>query len=311
MTIDIAFFGLGNMGLPMAKNLLRAGFKVAGFDIREEPQHMLASAGGSTGYTAHAAVNEASVVVTMLPAAAHVADLLCGETGLFSIAQAGTLFIDSSTIGPDRARNLHTEAAAKGVRFLDAPVSGGVGGAEAGTLTFMVGGESAAFDASVAPLRAMGRNIYHAGMGGSGQTVKICNNMLLGIQMIGTAETLRLGVSNGIDPLTLSEILIQSSGNNWVLNTCNPCPGVMQNAPASNGYAGGFGVDLMLKDLRIAVENATLNGSAIPLGSLACNLFDLLSKSGLGKLDYGCVFEMLGQKASKPASSDQQTSLVS
>lgn len=301
MTIDIAFFGLGNMGLPMAENLLRAGFKVAGFDIREEPQQALASAGASTGYAPHEAVREAPVVVSMLPTAHHVAELLSGDTGFFSIAGAGTLFIDSSTIGPDRARRLHAEAAQRGVRFLDAPVSGGVGGAAAATLTFMVGGDRDAFDASLVPLRAMGGNIYHAGSGGSGQTVKICNNMLLGIQMIGTAETLQLGVSNGIDPATLSEILIRSSGNNWVLNTCNPCPGVMHDAPASHGYAGGFGVDLMLKDLRIAVENATINASAIPLGSLACSLFDLLSKSGQGQSDYGCVFEMLGQKAPTPA----------
>lgn len=293
MDSDVVFIGLGNMGLPMARNLVRAGLRVVGHDIAPAAVSDLVAAGGDAAGDLKQAVANTRAVVTMLPTGDHVAALCAGPDGLFARARPGTLFIDSSTIAPERARQLAAEAAEHGVLTIDAPVSGGTGGATAGTLTFMVGGSDEAFVAARPYLEKMGRAIFHAGASGSGQTGKICNNMLLGIQMIGTAETLRLGISNGMDPKVLSEVLRQSSGNNWVLNTCNPCPGVMENAPASNGYAGGFGVDLMRKDLRLAVENAVRTDASVPLGSLACNLFDLLSKSGAGRLDYGSIFLML------------------
>lgn len=296
MDSDVVFVGLGNMGLPMARNLVRGGLRVAGHDLAPAAVAELVAAGGHAAGDPRDAVAGARAVVTMLPTGEHVAALCGGPDGLFARARPGTLFIDSSTIAPERARQLAAEATERGVAMVDAPVSGGTGGATAATLTFMVGGTDEAFAAARPYLEKMGRAIYHAGASGSGQTVKICNNMLLGIQMIGTAETLRLGIANGMDPKVLSEVLCKSSGNNWVLNTCNPCPGVMEHAPASNGYAGGFGVDLMRKDLRLAVENAVSTDSSVPLGALACNLFDLLSKSGAGRLDYGSIFLMLGAK---------------
>jgi 3-hydroxyisobutyrate dehydrogenase len=186
-------------------------------------------------------------------------------------------------------------AAARGFEMLDAPVSGGTNGAAAGTLTFMVGGGKKAFEAAQPYLQKMGKAIYHAGESGSGQTVKVCNNMLLGILMIGTSEAIRLGVANGMDPKVLSEIMSKSSGRNWTLEVYNPCPGVMDTAPASKDYAGGFGVDLMLKDLGLAEENALATGSAIPLGAAARNLYDIHSKNGAGKLDFSSIYNLLGK----------------
>jgi 3-hydroxyisobutyrate dehydrogenase len=297
MNCDVVFVGLGNMGLPMAKNLVRGGYSVAGHDLDAAAVADLVAAGGTAAVDLKAAVRQAKAVVTMLPTGDHVAALCLGDDGFLAHAQPGTVFIDSSTIAPEKARQLAKAAAERGVAMVDAPVSGGVGGATAGTLTFMVGGSPEAFAAATPLLQKMGKAIYHAGVSGSGQTVKICNNMLLGVQMIGTAEALRLGIANGMDPKVLSEVIAKSSGNNWVLATCNPCPGVMEKAPASNGYAGGFGVDLMRKDLRLAVESAIQTDSAVPLGAMACNLYDLLSKSGAGRLDYGSIFLMLGKAA--------------
>ena len=179
--------------------------------------------------------------------------------------------------------------------MLDAPVSGGTGGAAAGTLTFMVGGNAEVFAQAKPYLEKMGKAIFHAGASGSGQTVKVCNNMLLGILMIGTAEAIRLGMANGMDAKVLSEVMSKSSGRNWALEVYNPCPGVMETAPASKGYAGGFGVDLMLKDLGLAVENALTTGSSVPLGALARNLYDIHSKSGAGGLDFSSIFNLLGK----------------
>ncbi|MGB6053689.1 MAG: NAD-binding protein, partial [Burkholderiaceae bacterium] len=174
--------------------------------------------------------------------------------------------------------------------MLDAPVSGGTAGAAAGTLTFMVGGSDASFARAKPYLEKMGKAIFHAGGSGSGQTVKVCNNMLLGIQMIGTCEAIRLGIANGMDPKVLSEVMSKSSGRNWTLEVYNPCPGVMENAPASREYQGGFGVDLMLKDLGLAVENAHATGTTVALGELARTLYQQHSESGAGGLDFSSIF---------------------
>jgi len=291
----IAFIGLGNMGLPMAQNLVKAGYTVSGHDLVQASVDKLVAAGGTTCADAMQAVATADVIITMLPASRHVESLYLGEAGVLARARAGAQLIDCSTIAPEAARKVATAAKVRGFDMLDAPVSGGTNGAAAGTLTFMVGGAKAAFEAAQPYLQVMGKAIFHAGDSGSGQTVKVCNNMLLGILMIGTSEAIRLGVANGMDPRVLSEIMSKSSGRNWTLEVYNPCPGVMETAPASKDYVGGFGVDLMLKDLGLAVENALATGSTIPLGAAARNLYDIHSKNGAGKLDFSSIFNLLGK----------------
>ncbi|MCA1322915.1 3-hydroxyisobutyrate dehydrogenase [Herbaspirillum seropedicae] len=295
MSANIVFIGLGNMGLPMAQNLVKAGYSVSGHDLVKASVDKLVQAGGKTGADSMAAVAEADVVITMLPASRHVESLYLGDQGVLASAKKGALLIDCSTIAPEAARKVAAAAAAKGFAMLDAPVSGGTNGAAAGTLTFMVGGPAQAFEAAQPYLQKMGKAIYHAGESGSGQTVKVCNNMLLGILMIGTSEAIRLGVANGMDPSVLSEIMSKSSGRNWTLEVYNPCPGVMATAPAAKDYAGGFGVDLMLKDLGLAVESALATSSAIPLGAAARNLYDIHSKNGAGGLDFSSIYNLLGK----------------
>lgn len=297
MHADIVFIGLGNMGLPMAQNLVKAGLTVSGHDLLAANVDKLVTSGGRTQADHLAAVAQANVVMTMLPASRHVEGMYLGERGILAHVKAGTLLIDCSTIAPEVARKVAAAAQAKGLEMLDAPVSGGTGGAAAGTLTFMVGGTADAFELARPYLEKMGKAIYHAGASGSGQTVKVCNNMLLGILMAGTAEALRLGMANGMDPKVLSEVMSKSSGRNWALEVYNPCPGVMETAPASKGYAGGFGVDLMLKDLGLAVENALATGSSVPMGALARNLYDIHSKAGAGTLDFSSIFNLLGKSS--------------
>ena len=295
MSADIVFIGLGNMGLPMAQNLVKAGLAVSGHDLVAASVEKLIASGGTTQADHLAAVAQAKVVITMLPASKHVEGMYLGERGILAHVKAGTLLIDCSTIAPEVARKVAAAAQAKGLDMLDAPVSGGTGGAAAGTLTFMVGGTADAFGLAKPYLEKMGKAIYHAGASGSGQTVKVCNNMLLGILMAGTAEAIRLGMANGMDPKVLSEVMSKSSGRNWALEVYNPCPGVMETAPASKGYAGGFGVDLMLKDLGLAVENALATGSSVPMGALARNLYDIHSKAGAGALDFSSIFNLLAK----------------
>ena len=211
---------------------------------------------------------------------------------MLTVANPKSLLIDCSTISPKVAQAVAAQAKAKGFAMIDAPVSGGTAGAQAGTLTFMVGGDSVDVDRARPLLEKMGKNIFHAGASGSGQTVKVCNNMLLGIQMLGTSEALRLGIANGMDPKVLSDIMSKSSGRNWTLELYNPCPGVMENVPSSKGYAGGFGVDLMLKDLGLATENASDLDASVPLGDLSRRLYEVHSKAGNGQLDFSSVFNL-------------------
>ncbi len=232
------------------------------------------------------------IIISMLPASQHVQALYLGQSGLLAIANPKTLLIDCSTISPKVSQAIAASAKAKGFAMMDAPVSGGTAGAQAGTLTFMVGGEAVDLERARPLLEKMGKNIFHAGASGSGQTVKVCNNMVLGIQMLGTCEALRLGIANGMDPKVLSDIMSKSSGRNWVLELYNPCPGVMENVPASKGYAGGFGVDLMLKDLGLATENASDLEASIPLGQLSRKLYEAHSQAGNGQLDFSSVFNL-------------------
>ena len=285
----ITFIGLGNMGGPMASNLVKAGHEVTVFDLSKDAVAALVSAGAKTADTAHEAANGAECVITMLPAGQHVEAVYLGDDGLLAKLPAGTLVIDSSTIAPETARGVAEVARAKDIPFLDAPVSGGVGGAKAGTLTFICGGSEEAFNKAKPILDAMGKNIFHAGDHGSGQVAKICNNMLLAILMSGTSEALALGVKNGLDPAVLSEIMKQSSGGNWALNVYNPWPGVMEGVPASRNYEGGFLVNLMTKDLGLAFDNAVKNQASIPMGSLARNLFQLHAGQGNGNLDFSSI----------------------
>ncbi|MGJ7532072.1 MULTISPECIES: 3-hydroxyisobutyrate dehydrogenase [unclassified Variovorax] len=298
--MKIAFIGLGNMGGPMAMNLLKAGHTLSAFDLSAEACKKFGGDGLPIAASAAEAVVDAEVVISMLPASAHVEGLFlggAGKPGLLDSIRAGTLVIDSSTIAAATSRKVAEAAGAKGIAMIDAPVSGGTGGAIAGTLTFMVGGETQDLERARPVLEKMGANIFHAGAAGAGQTAKICNNMLLGILMIGTSEALALGVANGLDPKVLSEIMRRSSGGNWALEKYNPMPGVMETSPASKNYAGGFGTDLMLKDLGLAQENATAVRAATPLGGLARSLYAAHSLAGHGALDFSSVLKLV-QKAS-------------
>ena len=290
--MKIAFIGLGNMGLPMAKNLVKAGYDVAGFDLTASQMESLKAAGGGAAASVADAVSGAAVVISMLPASKHVESLYLGEGGVLALAAPGTLLVDCSTIAPDAARRVAAAATAAGFPMIDAPVSGGTGGAEAGTLTFMVGGPADHLELARPLLEKMGKAIFHAGASGAGQTVKVCNNMLLGILMVGTSEALRLGLANGLDPKVLSDVMARSSGRNWVLEVYNPCPGVMENVPASRAYTGGFGVDLMLKDLGLAVESAAAAGVDVPCGNLARSLYAKHSGNGEGGLDFSSIFNL-------------------
>lgn len=274
---NIAFIGLGNMGAPMAENLLKAGYTLSVYDLSEEATARLQQAGASVADSPKDAASNAQVVISMLPAGKHVHSVYLGndgDNGLLAELPKGTLVIDSSTIAAADAR-LVAEAASKlGIDFLDAPVSGGTGGAIAGTLTFIVGGSDDAFAKAEPILAVMGKNIFHAGDHGAGQVAKICNNMLLGILMAGTAEAINLGVKNGLDPKVLSDIMLQSSGRNWTLEVYNPYPQVMENVPSSNGYKGGFMSKLMQKDLNLAMQTAQDANVDTPMGAKATELYE-------------------------------------
>ncbi len=286
----IGFIGLGNMGGHMARNLLAAdaGYELSVFDVVPE---LMAAVAGSEPSTSVAEVSQnRDVIISMLPAGKHVREVYMGDDGVLANAAEGTLLVDCSTIDPATARDVAAAARDRGLGMLDAPVSGGTAGAEAGTLTFIVGGEAAVLERARAVLSVMGRNIFHAGAAGAGQIAKICNNMLLAVHMAGTAEALALGVANGLDPAVLSDVMKQSSGGNWSLNVYNPYPGVMEGVPASRGYAGGFLVDLMTKDLQLAMDTAEGSRSAVPLGSLAKNLYRLHQRENdAGRLDFSSI----------------------
>ena len=289
----IAFLGLGNMGAPMAQNLLKAGHELTVFDLVAASVDKLVREGAKAGRDAADAVRNAEVVITMLPSSAAVKRLYLGDVGVLAHAAAGALLIDSSTIAADVSREVAEAATSKGFAMIDAPVSGGTVGAAAGTLTFIVGGDAAALERARPVLEKMGRNVFHAGASGAGQIAKICNNMLLGIHMLGTCEAINLGVRLGLDAKVLSDVMSKSSGRNWSLELYNPWPGVMDNAPASREYKGGFGTDLMLKDLGLSQQAAQDAGVATPLGALTRQLYQLHSGRGYGGLDFSSIVDEL------------------
>ncbi len=296
----IAFIGLGNMGAPMAENLLKAGFSVQVFDLVKEAVDQLADKGAVASDSIEQAVKGAQTVITMLPAGEHVRAVYLGDhsggVGLLNLIEENTFLIDSSTIDPESARIVAAQAASKGFEFVDSPVSGGVAGAKAGTLTFIVGGTDSAFSKAEQVLKHMGKNIFHAGKAGDGQMGKICNNLMLGILMSGTCEALNLGIDNGLDPKVLSNIMLQSSGRNWALELYNPCPGVMDNVPASNQFQPGFMSKLMLKDLGLGLDAAAKSQSSVPMGALARNLYALHNANGNEELDFSSLFEFYQSK---------------
>ncbi|UVE19426.1 3-hydroxyisobutyrate dehydrogenase [Pseudomonas sp. LS44] len=291
--MHIGFIGLGNMGAPMARNLLKAGHALTVFDLFATAVSGLVEA-GATAATSPAALAQSDVklIITMLPAAAHVKSVYLGDDGLLANVREGVLLIDSSTIDPLSAREVAKAAIAQGNPMLDAPVSGGTGGAAAGTLTFMVGGDLADFEHAQPVLAAMGKNIVHCGGAGNGQVAKVANNMLLGISMIGVAEAMALGVALGMDASVLAGVINTSSGRCWSADTYNPFPGVMDNVPAARSYSGGFGTDLMLKDLGLATESAKQARQPVMLGALAQQLYQGFSQQGHGALDFSAIINL-------------------
>lgn len=291
--MKIGFLGLGNMGGPMAHNLIKAGHQLTVFDLSEAAVASLVAAGASAAPSiTELARSDVEMIITMLPAAPHVKSVYLGEDGLLANIAPQVRLIDSSTIDPMSAREVAAAAAEKGNRMIDAPVSGGTGGATAGTLTFMVGGEQADFDIALPVLQAMGKNIVHCGPAGNGQVAKVANNMLLGISMIGVAEAMALGTSLGIDAKVLAGIINTSSGRCWSSEVNNPYPDVLENVPASRGYTGGFGTDLMLKDLGLATEAARLAKQPVILGAAAQQLYQAFSLQGHGQLDFSAIIKL-------------------
>lgn len=289
----IGFIGLGNMGGPMARNLVKAGHQVKAFDLSEKAVAGLVEAGATRASTASDAARGVEFVITMLPAGEHVRSVYLGAGGLIAAADKGTLFIDSSTIDVPSARETIAAAEAAGMEMVDAPVSGGVGGAEAGTLTFMVGGNDDAFGKAKPLLEKMGKNIFHAGAAGNGQVAKVCNNMILGISMIGVSEAFVLGEKLGLDAQTLFDISSTASGQCWSMTSYCPVPGPVPTSPANRGYAPGFTAAMMLKDLRLAQDASKTARTPTPLGAQAAQLYALMEAAGEENLDFSGVIKLI------------------
>ncbi|MDB9925814.1 3-hydroxyisobutyrate dehydrogenase [Hyphomicrobiales bacterium] len=293
---EVTFIGLGNMGLPMAMNLLKSGHSVTGFDLAEDQVKILTDAGGKSTNDINQAIQTSDVVVTMLPSGKIVKSIYLGDKGIIKNAPENLLLIDSSTIDVETAREVSLEAINKNLRIVDAPVSGGVGGAQAGTLTFMVGGEKESFDSAKEFLDIMGGNIIYAGLSGNGQAAKICNNMLLGISMIGTAEAFNLAENLGLDAQTFFDISSTASGQCWSMTSYCPVPGPVPSSPANNDYKPGFSAALMLKDLRLSQEAASMTTSLTPLGANATSIYEEIENLGQENIDFSGVIKLLQNK---------------
>ncbi len=287
--MKIAFIGLGNMGGGMAANLVKAGHDVRAFDLSKEALEAATKAGCKTFESVREAVAGVEAVVSMLPNGAIVKDVYTND--VIGHAPEGAVFLDCSTIDVATAKDVIATAQAKGCAMVDAPVSGGIAAANSGTLTFMVGGTEAAFKRAEPILQAMGKAVIHAGDAGAGQTAKICNNMLLAITMIGTAEAMKMAEKLGLDPQKFYEISSQSSGYNWSLNAYTPLPGVGVESPADKDYQGGFATALMMKDLRLAMEAADTANAAVPMGSRAAALYEDFLGAGNGALDFSAIIK--------------------
>ncbi|KTB72346.1 MULTISPECIES: 3-hydroxyisobutyrate dehydrogenase [Pseudomonas] len=289
--MNIAFIGLGNMGAPMARNLIKAGHSLQVFDLNKSVLAEFAELGAQVSDSPRQAAEGSELVITMLPAAAHVRSVYLNDDGVLKGISPGVPAVDCSTIDPQTIRDIAAVAAQQGVVLGDAPVSGGTGGAQAGTLTFMVGGSVEHFAVLKPVLEQMGRNIVHCGDVGTGQIAKICNNMLLAISMIGVAESMALGNALGIDTQVLAGIINTSTGRCWSSEAYNPWPGIVETAPASRGYSGGFGAELMLKDLGLATEAARAAHQPVILGAVAQQLYQAMSLRGDGGKDFSAIIE--------------------
>ncbi|WP_025898293.1 3-hydroxyisobutyrate dehydrogenase [Sneathiella glossodoripedis] len=289
----IGFIGVGNMGGPMALNLLKAGHNVKVFDLSEAAVKICVDAGGEAAKSASDAAKGVNIVVSMLPKGDHVRGVYLGDEGAIAAADEGTLFIDCSTIDVDTAREVAAAAASKGMMMVDAPVSGGVGGAAAGTLTFMVGGPAGAFEAAKPILEVMGQNIVHTGGSGNGQAAKICNNMILGISMIAVSEAFVLGEKLGLDHQTLFDIASTASGQCWSLTTYCPVPGPVPTSPANNDYKPGFTGQNMLKDLNLAQEAANSINADTALGKAAKELYEKYASGDGAQMDFSGIINMI------------------
>jgi 3-hydroxyisobutyrate dehydrogenase len=290
----IGFIGLGNMGAPMAANLVKAGHRVNGYDVNAKVVQALAAAGVQAAHSAAEATRGADVVITMLPAGEHVRDVWLHQGGLIEAVKGSTpLLIDCSTIDVDSARVVTDAARVAGLEMLDAPVSGGVGGATAATLTFMVGGSDTAFARGLPLLQAMGKNIVHAGGPGAGQAAKICNNMMLAINMVGVSEGFLLAQNLGLDWDKLFQIASTSSGQSWALSSYCPAPGPVPAAPSNRDYAAGFTAALMLKDVKLSQAAADATGSPTPLAAHAMSFYQAVVDAGDGGKDFSVVFRRL------------------
>ncbi|WP_439865766.1 3-hydroxyisobutyrate dehydrogenase [Pseudomonas syringae] len=289
--MNIAFIGLGNMGAPMARNLIKAGHHLQLFDLNKNVLSEFAELGAQTSDSPRQAAEGSELVITMLPAAAHVRSVYLNDDGVLNGIASGVPAVDCSTIDPQTIRDIAAIAAQQHVVLGDAPVSGGTSGAQAGTLTFMVGGSAQHFAVLKPVLEQMGRNIVHCGDVGTGQIAKICNNMLLAISMIGVSESMALGNALGIDTEVLASIINTSTGRCWSSEAYNPWPGIVETAPASRGYSGGFGAELMLKDLGLATEAARSAHQPVILGAVAQQLYQAMSLRGDGGKDFSAIIE--------------------
>ena len=288
----IGFIGLGNMGGPMAENLIKAGHKLQVFDLAQPSVDKAVAAGATAAASVAEAVRGVEAVITMLPAGPHVRKVFM-EEGALANADKGTLFIECSTIDVDTARAMHAAAAEAGMEMVDAPVSGGTTGAAAATLTFMTGGTDAAFGRAKPICEKMGKAVIHAGGAGNGQAAKICNNMILGVTMIGVCEALVLAEKLGLDHQKLYDISSKSSGSCWSLNTYCPVPGPVPTSPANNDYKPGFAAAMMEKDLKLAQAAAQSAGAATPMGAAALALYGLFLNSGQGNVDFSGIIKMI------------------
>jgi len=293
----IGFIGLGNMGGPMAANLVEAGHEVTGFDIVAANLDKLTADGGKAAASLPEAVSGKETVITMLPAGRHVHEVYLGEGGILGAVAPGTLLIDCSTIDVATARRVAEAATAAGLTMVDAPVSGGVAGAAAATLTFMVGGTPEAFASAQPLLEAMGKAVIHAGGSGTGQAAKICNNMILGVSMIAVSEAFVLAEQLGLDHQKLFDIASKASGQCWSLTSYCPVPGPVPASPANREYRPGFSAAMMLKDLRLAQEAANASGAATPLGAEAAQIYGLYAGAGEGDSDFSGIIRFLRGKA--------------
>jgi len=293
----IGFIGVGTMGLPMAVNLVKKGFTVTAFDVNPAAVGAAAGAGMTAAASAAEAVAGADLVITMLPSSPHVESAFTGDGGVLMAAKKGTLLVDMSTIDPAVTRRLAAAAAERGLRFVDAPVSGGVPRATDGTLAIMVGGAPADFEAARPALAAMGANVIHVGPVGSGEVAKLCNNLIAGVAAVAVSEAFRIAEGFGVDPRVITEVISKSSGNTWVMENMHPVPGLVARSASTNGYRPGFMTDLMCKDVGLAVDAA--RGLRIPLfvAPAAQQVYRLASSHGLGRQDFTSVYTFLKPSA--------------